>query len=378
VRILLSIHHALDPDQGAPGATLALGHAYEELGHTTSYLSFDDLPGRLPELGKELLFPEFAAMWLPRHARRVDVVDASAGDAWLWANLARRRAPAPLLVTRTHGLEHRFWEETVREAARTGAALSRRTRLYHGGARLREVSASLRLSDECLFLNGDDLEYAVSRLGIAREHAHIVRNGLPASFLGRPLIPAGDAPVRIAVVGTYAERKGARYATAALARVLGERHEVDVGFYGTGVEPERVRADFPAEVRKRVRVLTRFRHEELPALLDGSTVLLSTSLAEGFSLALPEAMACGLAPVATAISGAREIVRDGENGLLVRPRDVDAAAAAIRRLADDRPLLERLRAAAHASAQQLCWKNAALDSLAVYERGLARVSPSRA
>jgi glycosyltransferase involved in cell wall biosynthesis len=372
MRILLSIHHALDPNFGAPGATLALGEEYGRLGHQVSYLSFDDLPRWLPPPAKELLYPEFAAYRLMRSACRVDVVDASTGDAWLWARAIRRDGVRPLLVTRGHGLEHRYWQEEVLEAKRTGRHLGRRTVAYHGRMRLREVSASLRLADLCIFLNRDDLEYAARRLGVDRERAVVMPNGVSAEFLGRPLDPIGSGLLRIAYIGSWADRKGARYAASTVARVLEAREDVGVGFFGVKVPPERVLAELPVAARKRTHVVPRYSHEDLPHLLKGHQILISASLAEGFSLALPEAMACGLAPVATGISGAREIVRDGDNGILVPPRDADALSAAILRLAEDRILLERLRAAAYDTAQSLGWSRIARETIALYERGLAR------
>ena len=50
--------------------------------------------------------------------------------------------------------------------------------------------------------------------------------------------------------------------------------------------------------------------------------------------------------IATAVGGVPEVVRDGENGLLVPPGDAAALAAAIRRYRDDEGLRDRLRAAA--------------------------------
>jgi glycosyltransferase involved in cell wall biosynthesis len=372
MRILLSIHHALDPDLGAPGATIALGKAYADLGHAVSYLSFDDFPDGLPPLAKELLFPEFAALELFRRRREpLDVIDASTGDAWLWGRLRRVRDTRPLLVTRSHGLEHRFWDEAVDEAVLTGASLGLRTRLYHGGLRLREVADSLRRSDLSIFTNRDDLEYAVDRLGVARARSAVSHNGLPAPLLGLPLPRPPANGLRVAHIGTYAERKGARYAAAALADLLAKHRDVRVSFVGARVPPEQILAALPESVRERVVVVPSYRHEELPTLLEGHHVLLSASLAEGFSLALPEGMACGLAPVATGISGAREIVRDGENGLLVPRRDAAALAVAIERLLDDRELLARLRTAAHSTAQDFSWRRIAEHNLDLYERASA-------
>ena len=135
-------------------------------------------------------------------------------------------------------------------------------------------------------------------------------------------------------------------------------------------------ADLPPSVHARVHVVPEYRHADLPALLAGHHVLVSASLAEGFSLALPEAMACGLAPVATSISGSREVIRDGKNGLLVAPRDPVALASGIERLADDRGSLERLRAGAHASARGLSWERIARETLAFYESDWRSPAPT--
>jgi glycosyltransferase involved in cell wall biosynthesis len=139
-----------------------------------------------------------------------------------------------------------------------------------------------------------------------------------------------------------------------------------------------VLAEFPAPLRDRVEVVPSYTHERLVGLLEGHGVLISASLAEGFSLALPEAMACGLAPVVTDLSAARAIVRDGENGLLVPPRDPEALAAALLRVDRDRDLLDRLRRAAHATAQSHSWAAIARATAELYERALSRLRPAGA
>ena len=62
-------------------------------------------------------------------------------------------------------------------------------------------------------------------------------------------------------------------------------------------------ADYPAGVRDRLAVVESYDRDALPRLLDGHQVYVSASLAEGLSLALIEAMACGLAPVVTDLPG---------------------------------------------------------------------------
>ena len=96
--------------------------------------------------------------------------------------------------------------------------------------------------------------------------------------------------------------------------------------------------------------------------------MLFPSLFEGFSVGLVEGMACGLAPVASAASGAPDLIEHEKNGLLVSPRDAQGLSQAVRRLNTDRNLLHRLRLAAHHSVQELTWSRIAGDTLALYER----------
>jgi glycosyltransferase involved in cell wall biosynthesis len=67
---------------------------------------------------------------------------------------------------------------------------------------------------------------------------------------------------------------------------------------------------------------------------------------------LMEAMACNRAVVATAISGVRELVADGETGMLVTPGRADELAAAIDRLLRDPQLRSDLASAGRARVRR--------------------------
>lgn len=83
--------------------------------------------------------------------------------------------------------------------------------------------------------------------------------------------------------------------------------------------------------------------EDVPALLAASHVVcLPSYYREGLPKALLEACASGRAIVTTDMPGCRDVVRDGENGLLVPVRDVIALAAAMRILEADGSLRQRL------------------------------------
>lgn len=75
-----------------------------------------------------------------------------------------------------------------------------------------------------------------------------------------------------------------------------------------------------------------------------------------FGQVVLEAMASGVPPIVSAEAGAAECVKDGETGLVLRdPRDAKALAAAIRRLAEDRALRDRMAANAALAAKAYSW-----------------------
>jgi glycosyltransferase involved in cell wall biosynthesis len=87
-------------------------------------------------------------------------------------------------------------------------------------------------------------------------------------------------------------------------------------------------------------------------LLAGADIFVLPSHEEGFSNALLEAMAAKLAVIATAVGGNLDAIVDGESGILVRPRDPLALAAALKRVAGDPALRRRLGEAARTRVEE--------------------------
>ncbi|HOM28700.1 MAG TPA: glycosyltransferase [Deltaproteobacteria bacterium] len=84
-------------------------------------------------------------------------------------------------------------------------------------------------------------------------------------------------------------------------------------------------------VRDRVTFLGHVPHESVPALLSESRVFVSTATEDGTSVALMEAMAAGLIPVATDIAPNRTLIEHETDGFLFRPKDAPGLALMITR-----------------------------------------------
>ena len=91
---------------------------------------------------------------------------------------------------------------------------------------------------------------------------------------------------------------------------------------------------------------------DVPELLGALDVFCISSLYEGTPLALFEAMAAGKAIVSTAVDGCREVLAEGETGLLVPPADPAALAGALARATGDAGLRRALGSRAREASRQ--------------------------
>jgi len=123
-------------------------------------------------------------------------------------------------------------------------------------------------------------------------------------------------------------------------------------FYGAKLVPLEqqpvVRYMLPkAEVMKEVylpEILDHIPHQEVPKYLNAFTVSVSVSVSESesFGVAVVEAQACGIPVVVSNIGGLPEVVKDGETGFIVPPRNPEATAEAIEKILIDSELKREL------------------------------------
>jgi glycosyltransferase involved in cell wall biosynthesis len=131
------------------------------------------------------------------------------------------------------------------------------------------------------------------------------------------------------------------------------------------------------EVDERVRFTGQVEPSRVPALLSEATMLVlptvaTESAAYTSPLKLFEYFAAGRPVIASDLAPVRELVRDGENGLLFSAGDADALAGAIRRLGDDRPLAAALAQTAFAEVERYSWRRRA-ERLEAFLRDVAPV-----
>jgi glycosyltransferase involved in cell wall biosynthesis len=159
-----------------------------------------------------------------------------------------------------------------------------------------------------------------------------------------PTEPRADrnSGVRLLFVGSLVLRKGLPYLLEAVKRVQG------LGVKITLVGLLRVRPEAVAPYAGFSEVRGSLLHAEMPELYRSHDIYVFPSLVEGSSLSIYEALASGLPVITTPNSGS--IVRDGLEGIIVPPRDVERLADAIERLVQDPELRLRMGQAARRRA----------------------------
>lgn len=208
--------------------------------------------------------------------------------------------------------------------------------------------------------------------GVAPQRVHRVPYGVDLERF-RPAAEPATGGFDVLFAGGMSLRKGLPYLLQAYARLQHPRKTLS--FAGTPssalVEDMRRRGLWPEDAR----VLGHLPQPALAGLMSRSHALVLPSVEEGLALVLAQGLACGAVVVASRSTGAEDLFDDGEQGFIVPPRDADALAAALQRLADDPSLHARMRAAALARVRRIGgWRAYGECASALYRRLAAGAS----
>jgi len=229
-------------------------------------------------------------------------------------------------------------------------------------------------------------EVVIRSAGVAPDRVHTIHAGTDTSLFDPGRVDPG--PVRSSLglgpeqllVGQVSVRdwKGWRELLAAFARVAPAH--VGARLLLVGCEPEAERAKVEraaAGLGVGDRVLTLPYRRDMPEVLGACDVVVDASWGgTGITGTIREAMAMGRAVVATDCAGNRELVEDGEAGLLIPPREVETLADALDRLLGDPGLRERLGASGRQRVVAGFSTRARLDRLEALYASLVRARHS--
>ncbi len=246
----------------------------------------------------------------------------------------------------------------------------------------------------------EDVRQELLALGVNAEAIHLLPHGVDTDRLS----PARDKKALRARLGLPPEalvllstsrhhpKKRLEDILTALVRLPADLRAKTIAVF-IGKDTEALRSEAEAlGVSERCRFLGEQRPDVRAdqVLMPNQTIVdhyqaadlfLLPSTVETFGIVLLEAMAAGLAVVATDVPGCRHVVQDGSNGLLIPPRNPERLAVVIRQVAENLDLRQRISQAGRQTALAHSWQ-AAIEKHEALFMGLLdpdhdRVDPPR-
>jgi starch synthase len=158
-----------------------------------------------------------------------------------------------------------------------------------------------------------------------------------------------DGPLKVLFVGGIGQRKGIKYLLQAVQQL--NSPQIQLSLLGPAPADDRPLKEYS----KWYHYLGRTDQAGVVRQMQQADVLVLPSVFEGFGLVIVEAMATGLPVIASTHSCAPEVIRDGVDGFVLRPEDVNGLAERIAWCAEHRAELVPMGAHAYEQAQQFSW-----------------------
>ncbi len=206
----------------------------------------------------------------------------------------------------------------------------------------RAVTASAH--NRMIFQNSDDRQFFVKHGMISSEKAVLIRgSGVDENVFTAQAERLDKLPV-VLFAGRLLWQKGIGEFVEVARRLRGRARFRVVG-YEEASSPLNVSAARLKAWAEEGLIEWLGKRDDMPQVYAASNIVcLPSTYGEGVPKVLIEAAACGRACVTTDKPGCREIVRQGENGVLVPPEDIDALAAAVEGLIRDPALRQEMGA----------------------------------
>lgn len=379
LRILMVADVAPNPDSGAAGAEVQLGNALEALGHDVVQVWRDDLShrirhGNLHQLLEQPRAYRTAIRRAIANHGEFDVYHVNQPAGWLAAREHRHLRRNGLFVHRSHGYElnveaslrpwRRIYPSKSRPAWRRLATTLLRPALVN---QCREIEVSA----EAHMVGSTSCAGYLAQRGVPPERVHVGPLAPIESYLEAPTARFEESRAkRLLYVGQFAFFKAPQLVAASMNRALTEDSSLSATWICEPSARTQVGELLVAGVRDRVAIRPWMQQRDLMDVYDQHGIFLFPSFFEGFGRAFIEAMARGLCVVASDQGGAHDVIRSGQDGILVAVGDVEGLVQATRHLAAAPAAAARMSAQARATASNYTWARVASEVAAFYEARL--------
>jgi glycosyltransferase involved in cell wall biosynthesis len=197
----------------------------------------------------------------------------------------------------------------------------------------------------------------------------IVGNGIDEKFFFPKKRKSQNDKKYILFAGSMDREKGLFDLVDCGRYICSERSDISFILAGSGRDLNKLkRKARKAGLQDRFKFLGQVEKDQLVKLYQNATLFVLPSYHEGLPTVLLEAMSCGLPVIATDVRGNRDVISDGENGILVPQRAPKKLAEAIRNLLDDEKTKKTLSENARKTIEEkYTWEAVSSKFLRCYE-----------
>jgi glycosyltransferase involved in cell wall biosynthesis len=333
LKVLLVIHGVKDPTTAVYRNMLGRAAFLRSMGHDAQVLTPDDVGlghGRV----NPLVLP-FVIAWFMLRTDPFDTVVFHSHTGWvyqlvkaLWPTHRRTRVAVAF-----HGLDVMYVEALAEEGRHRGVRQSFRFRLLHAHVLPRLTRWSCRRADRVFCMNESEHRFLLRHGWVRDSRLRRMPNCLDeGDFVARQ---AATGPVRLLMVAQWLPVKGVETVVEAFTAIARKGLDVRLTCAGTRRDAGVVLRAFPDDVRARVAAVPTAPHEDMRRHYAAADIFILPSVFEGFSVALLEAMAAGLAIVTTPVGAAPEILDAGRDAEFVAVGDAGALETTLENLVAD-------------------------------------------
>ena len=305
----------------------------------------------------ELAVSYFARRYLAKNIKLLnpDVIHVHTQSIALLAGSIFRRRPAVVSLDYTSALLAREHPMPAKYTYRPTMAMERRC--FKAAAHVITWSDRARMS-------------VINDYSIPEDKVTTIHPMLPLEYFNKMERRIPDTPrkTRLLFVGNDFERKGGPDVLAVFLEKFSETCHLDL----VTNTPQTISAHPAVTLHRNMKPLS----AELLKLYQDADIFVMPTREDVYALVFREAAAAGLPCIATNVMAVPEIVRDGINGITIKPRDRESLAQALKTLIDNPELRLQMGMAGREMAQASCdaEKNCK-RIMSVFEKARARCVP---
>lgn len=177
----------------------------------------------------------------------------------------------------------------------------------------------------------------------------LIKNGFDFNYFKLSIPIETRNPFHISMLYHWDSRKGCDIGLAALKKLKQKYSQLSVTFFGTPNPPE--------DIPEWIEYYQKPDKETHNRIYNESAIYLAPSLQEGWGLTVGEAMICGCAIVCTDTLGFKEMVVDGENGLIAPIGDTEALIDKMELLLENDCFRQKIAKKGNNSIQKFTWED---------------------